>query len=98
MVRLIGAGSCQHGGDRESFPGFWRTGMIDAALVGAFGRRVRLGMVGGGADSVIGRTHLIAMRADGICELVAGAMSIDPTIAKASARREFLAPDRIYVD
>ena len=72
--------------------------MIDAALVEAFGRRVRLGMVGGGADSVIGRTHLIAMRADGICKLVAGAMSIDHTIAKASARREFLAPDRIYVD
>ena len=55
-------------------------------------------MVGGGADSVIGRTHLIAMRADGFCELVAGAMSIDPKIAEASGRQELLAPDRIYTD
>src|SRR5918997_6957894 len=71
---------------------------MDRSLIEAFGRRVRLGMVGGGADSVIGRTHLIAMRADGLCELVAGAMSIDPAIAEASARRELLAPDRSYVD
>ncbi len=72
--------------------------MIDVSLLEAFGRRVRLGMVGGGADSVIGRTHLIAMRADGLCELVAGAMSIDPEIATASARRELVSADRIYTD
>jgi predicted dehydrogenase len=72
--------------------------MIDGALREAFGRRVRLGMVGGGADSVIGRTHLIAMRVDGICELAAGAMSIDAGIAKASGRHEFLPSDRIYTD
>jgi hypothetical protein len=47
----------------------------------AFDRRVRVGIVGGGTDSVIGRTHLIAMRADGLCDLVAGAMSVDPEIA-----------------
>jgi hypothetical protein len=50
---------------------------MDRSLLEAFGRRVRIGMVGGGADSVIGRTHLIAMRADGLCELTAGAMSIN---------------------
>jgi predicted dehydrogenase len=55
-------------------------------------------MVGGGADSVIGRTHLIAMRVDGLCELAAGALSIDPEIAAASGRHELLAPDRIYTD
>jgi len=71
---------------------------MDRSLLEAFGRRVRLGMVGGGADSVIGRTHLIAMRADGLCDLVAGAMSIDPRIAEASGRQELLAPDRIYTD
>jgi hypothetical protein len=65
-------------------------------LIEAFGRRVRIGMVGGGADSVIGGTHLIAMRADGLCELTAGAMSVDPDIAVASGRRELLASDRIY--
>ena len=46
------------------------------SIIPKFGRRVRLGMVGGGKDSVIGRTHLVAMRADGLCELVARAMSI----------------------
>jgi predicted dehydrogenase len=71
---------------------------MDRSLIEAFGRRVRIGMVGGGVDSVIGRTHLIAMRADGFCDLVAGAMSIDPKIAEASGRQELLAPDRIYTD
>jgi predicted dehydrogenase len=71
---------------------------MDQSLIEAFGRRVRIGIVGGGADSVIGGTHLIAMRADGLCELAAGAMSVDPNIAVASARRELLAPDRIYTD
>ena len=71
---------------------------MDRGLLEAFGRRVRIGMVGGGSDSVIGRTHLIAMRADGLCELVAGAMSIDPEIARASGRQELLAPDRVYTD
>jgi predicted dehydrogenase len=67
-------------------------------MIEAFGRRVRIGLVGGGSDSVIGRTHLIAMRADGLCELVAGAMSVDPEIARSSARHELVAPDRIYTD
>jgi predicted dehydrogenase len=71
---------------------------MDRSLLVAFGRRVRVGMVGGGSDSVIGRTHLIAMRADGLCDLVAGAMSIDPEIALSSARQELLAADRIYTD
>jgi predicted dehydrogenase len=66
------------------------------SLLEALGRRIRLGMVGGGADSVIGQTHLISMRVDGLCELVAGAMSIDPEIARASGRAELLSDDRIY--
>jgi predicted dehydrogenase len=71
--------------------------MTQDSLLEAFGRRVRLGMVGGGADSVIGQTHLISMRADGLCELVAGAMSIDPEIAHSSGRAELLPDDRIYI-
>ncbi|MEO8668393.1 MAG: Gfo/Idh/MocA family oxidoreductase, partial [Bauldia sp.] len=71
---------------------------MDRTLLEALGRRVRVGMVGGGADSVIGRTHLTAMRTDGFCDFVAGAMSIDPQIAAASGRQELLAPDRIYTD
>jgi len=71
---------------------------MDKTLVNAFGRRVRLGMVGGGIGSIIGDTHLIAMRADGFCELVAGAMSSRPEVALASAQRELLDPDRSYTD
>jgi predicted dehydrogenase len=62
------------------------------------GRRLRLGMVGGGSDSIIGETHRIAMRVDGLYELVAGALSIDPQIALASAQAELIEPDRAYVD
>jgi predicted dehydrogenase len=67
-------------------------------LLSQFGRRVRVGLVGGGKDSVIGRTHLVAMRADGFYDVVAGAMSADPEIAKASARAELINEDRIYTD
>lgn len=67
-------------------------------LLQKFGRRIRLGLVGGGRDSVIGRTHLVAMRVDGLYDLVAGAMSIDPAIAKLSGRSELLDDDRIYTD
>jgi len=69
-----------------------------ADLLRRFGRRLRLGMVGGGADSVIGDTHRLAFRVDGLYELVAGAMSIDPDIARATGRADMLAPDRIYTD
>ena len=55
-------------------------------------------MVGGGSDSVIGRTHLIAARVDGFYELAAGALSVDPEIARASARAELIAEDRAYTD
>jgi len=67
-------------------------------LLFKFGRRIRLGLVGGGQDSVIGRTHLVAMRVDGLCDLVAGCMSIDPEVAKASGHAELLDEDRIYTD
>lgn len=67
-------------------------------LLRQFGRRLRLGLVGGGRDSVIGRTHLVAMRVDGLYDLAAGAMSIDPDIARASAQAELIAEDRIYTD
>jgi predicted dehydrogenase len=55
-------------------------------------------MVGGGSDSVIGPTHLIAQRADGFYELVAGALSVDSQIAQSSARAELIDEERIYTD
>lgn len=61
-----------------------------------FGRRLRVGFVGGGLDSVIGGTHLVALRTDGMADLVAGAFSIDPGVAKETGRALLLDDDRIY--
>lgn len=63
-----------------------------------FGRRLRLGMVGGGFDSVIGETHRIAFQADGHFDLVAGAFSIDPKVCEETAKGLFVAADRTYLD
>jgi predicted dehydrogenase len=67
-------------------------------LLHRFGRRIRLGMVGGGQDSVIGGTHLVAMNVDGVYDLVAGALSADADIALRSAEDVLIARDRIYMD
>jgi predicted dehydrogenase len=57
-------------------------------------RRLRAGLVGGGAGSFIGKVHRIAAELDGQALLVAGALSSDPQRAKASADAWFL--DRSY--
>lgn len=72
--------------------------MTQPQLLERFGRRVRLGLVGGGLDSVIGGTHLFALRADGLADVVAGALSIDPQVAEASGRALLLPPERTYSD
>ncbi|MDP6874155.1 MAG: Gfo/Idh/MocA family oxidoreductase [Alphaproteobacteria bacterium] len=60
------------------------------------GRRLRLGMVGGGRDAFIGGVHRIAARIDDRYELVAGALSSSPEKAKASGADLLLAEDRAY--
>ncbi|TFL19264.1 Gfo/Idh/MocA family protein [Jannaschia formosa] len=60
------------------------------------GRRIRLGMVGGGNDAFIGGVHRIAARLDDRFELVAGALSSTPDKARASA--EALGIPRSYDD
>lgn len=59
-------------------------------------RRIRLGMVGGGTGAFIGAVHRIAARIDNDYELVAGALSSRPDIARQSGRDIGLAEDRIY--
>lgn len=51
----------------------------------AAGRRIRLGMVGGGEGAFIGAVHRIAARLDDQYELVAGALSSEPGRALRSA-------------
>lgn len=54
-------------------------------------------MVGGGKDAFIGAIHRIAANMDGLIELAAGALSINPDIAVDSGRSLFLPEDRIYL-
>lgn len=59
-------------------------------------RRIRLGMVGGGTGAFIGYVHRIAARIDGDYDLVAGALSSRPEVAKESGKNLGLAEDRTY--
>jgi predicted dehydrogenase len=53
-------------------------------------RKLRMGMVGGGKDAFIGAIHRHAAGLDGLIELVSGALSINPDIARDSAKSLFL--------
>jgi predicted dehydrogenase len=70
--------------------------VISATPQAATGRRIRLGMVGGGQGAFIGAVHRIAARLDDRFELVAGALASDPDRASASAAELGLAADRSY--
>jgi predicted dehydrogenase len=59
-------------------------------------RKLRMGLVGGGQGSFIGRVHSIAACLDNRATVVAGALSADPVKAKASAPDYDIAPDRAY--
>lgn len=60
-------------------------------------RKLRMGMVGGGKDAFIGAIHRLAANMDGQIELVCGALSIKPEIAKESGEMLYLPQDRIYL-
>ena len=59
-------------------------------------RKLRMGLVGGGRGSFIGRVHAIAAQLDGRAELVAGALSSDPRRARESAPDYGISEDRAY--
>jgi predicted dehydrogenase len=56
-----------------------------------------MGMVGGGKDAFIGAIHRHAAFMDGLIELSCGALSINPEIAKDSAKSLFIPEDRTYL-
>ncbi|MGI3901111.1 MAG: Gfo/Idh/MocA family protein [Janthinobacterium lividum] len=62
------------------------------------GRRIRLGMVGGGEGAFIGAVHRIAARFDDRYEVVAGALSSTPEKSARSAAALGLDPARSYPD
>ncbi|HMP17724.1 MAG TPA: Gfo/Idh/MocA family oxidoreductase, partial [Gemmatales bacterium] len=67
------------------------------ATNGTLNRKLRMGLVGGGQGSFIGRVHAIAALMDNRAELVAGALSSNPEKAKASAADYDIKPERAYV-
>jgi predicted dehydrogenase len=71
---------------------------MDSELRRRFGRRLRLGMVGGGQASLIGETHRMAARLDDRYELVAGSFSSDPARGRAAGSDLLIPTDRVYAD
>ncbi len=59
-------------------------------------RKLRMGMIGGGKDAFIGAIHRYAANIDGNIELVCGALSIHPEVAKESGQMLHLPDDRTY--
>jgi len=69
---------------------------IQGSKDGGLGRRLRLGMVGGGQGAFIGAVHRLAARMDDRYEFVAGALSSDADRSRASGAELGLAADRCY--
>ncbi len=63
-----------------------------------FGRRLRLGMIGGGPDSWIGRMHQGGALLDGWWDVAAGVFSSDPARSRASGAAIGVDPARSYGD
>ncbi|KLT65899.1 MULTISPECIES: Gfo/Idh/MocA family protein [Pedobacter] len=61
-------------------------------------RKLRMGMIGGGKDAFIGAVHRLAANMDGLIELVAGALSVNPETAIESGKILFLAENRTYLN
>ncbi len=62
------------------------------ATNGSLNRKLRMGLVGGGQGSFIGRVHSIAACLDNRATVTAGALSSNPEKAKASLRTTISQP------
>ena len=65
-------------------------------VIAALGRRLRLGVVGGGAATSVGEIHRVASRLDDRYEIVASVMSSDPERARAQGLALNIPKDRAY--
>ncbi len=63
---------------------------------GPLNRKLKMGLVGGGIGSFIGKVHSIAACLDNRAEVVAGAFSSNPERSKASAADYNVSEDRAY--
>jgi predicted dehydrogenase len=62
----------------------------------AIGRRLRLGVIGGGAGSVIGQVHRSAVSLDGYYDIVASVLSSDPERSRQSGLAIGISKQRSY--
>ncbi len=72
--------------------------MAPNPVISTLGRRLRLGVVGGGPGSFIGAMHRQAARLDDRYELSAGVLSSNPEKAKKAGLEIGLVPARAYTD
>lgn len=70
--------------------------MVANPVIESMGRRLRLGVIGGGPGSFIGEMHRTAARLDNRYDLVAASLSSDPDRAIAAGRGLGIDPDRSY--
>lgn len=63
---------------------------------GPLGRKLRMGLVGGGIGSFIGKVHAIAAGLDMRAQVVAGAFSSNPERSRASGELYDVCPNRAY--
>ena len=68
----------------------------DDPVITTLGRKLRLGVVGGGPGAMIGPMHRRAAVLDGRFDIVAGVLSSDPARSVAAGIAIGLAPDRAY--
>ncbi len=73
-------------------------GNSDKAAFPQAERRLRLGVVGGGQGSFIGKVHARGARLSNRWDVVAGALSSRPQVAKESGREWLFDEDRAYTD
>ena len=64
----------------------------------SMGRKLRMGMVGGGPGAFIGPVHRMAAELDGRIEMVAGAFSQSAERSRAAGQSFGIAPERAYAD
>jgi len=73
-------------------------GMRENVVMEMIGRKVRIGMIGGGPGSFIGGIHRMAARMDDRYEIVTGVFSSDEGRSAAAAKGFGIADDRVYRD
>jgi len=65
-------------------------------MIGAWKRKLRMGMVGGGQGAFIGGVHRVAATLDQQVELVSGCFSRDPENTRTTGEQLYVKPGRCY--